>query len=70
MKNTSQYLYVVDTRICGIPCLAGITYYDDAEVEFEILDRKGYKAAWLERKMTKKDEKNVLNDIKEHGNHD
>lgn len=33
-----------------------VDYYGYTEVEdVEILDRKGYKAAWLERKMTKKD---------------
>jgi hypothetical protein len=27
-------------------------YYGYTECEFEVLDRKGYKAAWLERKLT------------------
>ena len=30
-------------------------YYGCTEIEFEVYDRKGYKAAWLERKMTDDD---------------
>lgn len=30
-------------------------YYGYTECEFDVLDRKGYKAAWLERKMTSKE---------------
>ena len=30
-------------------------YYGHTEIEFDILDRKGYKAAWLEKKMTQED---------------
>lgn len=30
-------------------------YYGYTDIEFVILDSKGYPAAWLERKMTKED---------------
>ncbi len=30
-------------------------YYGYSEAEWEVLDRKGYKAAWLEKKLTKSD---------------
>ena len=29
-----------------------LDYYGYIEVEFNVLDRKGYKAPWLERKLT------------------
>lgn len=32
-----------------------LDYYGYHEIEFEVLDRKGYKASWLERKMTEDD---------------
>jgi len=30
-------------------------YYGCTEIEFDVYDRKGYKAAWLEKKMTADD---------------
>jgi hypothetical protein len=32
-----------------------VDYYGYADYEYDVLDRKGYSAAWLERKMTVKD---------------
>jgi hypothetical protein len=32
-----------------------VDYYGYVECEYDVLDRKGYPAAWLERKMTEKD---------------
>lgn len=51
-------------KVCGIPCHALVTDYHEgwdgnyweppeyAEVEFELYDRKGYRAGWLEAKMS------------------
>jgi hypothetical protein len=74
MKN--YYMAELETRICGIPCIIGVTsYYEDAgswdcppdsDCEYEILDRKGYPAAWLERKMTAKDEDNLYQEVCEY----
>lgn len=36
-------------------CFSDLDYYGYTEAEFEILDRKGRKAEWLERKMTEHD---------------
>jgi len=33
------------------------------DVEFEIYDRKGYRAKWLENKMTAKDEERIVNEL-------
>lgn len=38
---------------------------EDPELEFDLFDRKGYKAAWLERKMTEKDADRIIEDIYE-----
>jgi len=62
---------IFDSRIAGIPCQIEITHYtpaerkivtcttidppDPGELEWQVLDRKGYPAAWLEAKMTRDD---------------
>lgn len=34
-------------------------YYGYTEIEFEVYDRKGYRAKWLERKMTNEDVREI-----------
>lgn len=66
-----KYELVFDTRIAGIPCQIGVTYfhyqppwrgsaqtcdsdwdyYGYTELEYDVLDRRGRPAAWLEKKM-------------------
>ena len=41
-------------------------YYGYSEAEWEVLDRKGYKAAWLERKLTKSDINRIEAEIAEY----
>lgn len=41
-------------------------YYGYNEAEWEVLDRKGYKAAWLEKKLTKSDIVRIEAEIAEH----
>lgn len=72
-KSKVHYIAEMDARICGIPCIIGVTHFHeesaswdcpgDIEVEFDILDRKGYPAAWLERKMTLKDETKLYDEV-------
>lgn len=38
-------------------------YYGGTECEFEVLDRKGYKAAWLERKLSDRDVERIEDEI-------
>lgn len=38
-------------------------YYGYTEMDWEILDRKGYKADWLQRKLTKEDESRIEQEI-------
>ena len=66
---------IFDSHIAGIPCQIEVTTYrpperkivtcttidppDPGEVEYEVLDRKGYPAEWLARKMTREDEQRI-----------
>ena len=43
-------------------------YYGYSEAEWEVLDRKGYKAAWLERKLTASDHDRINAEIDQHFN--
>ena len=49
--------YIIDYRIAGIPCQVRVDSieYDSIdntyEIEYSILDRKGYSAAWLGKKV-------------------
>lgn len=63
---------MMHTTIAGIPCQVAITHYEPydpgnwheppsgGEIEFEVYDRKGYRAAWLERKVTEDDEVRIF----------
>ena len=58
---------IFESQIAGIPCQIEVTrvykgypqtrYQPEElpEIEFSVLDRKGYAADWLERKMTQDD---------------
>jgi hypothetical protein len=70
---------MIETRISGIPCLIEVTvfshyagrdtwgsdwdYNGGTEVEFEVCDRRGRPAPWLERKMTNKDYDRIVGEI-------
>lgn len=43
-------------------------YYGYREAEWEVLDRKGYKAAWLERKLTARDHDRINAEIDQYFN--
>ena len=61
-----------DSHVAGIPCQINVTLltesipatWDDPECggdfEFEVLDRKGYRAKWLEKKLTPADEQRIF----------
>lgn len=44
-----------EMRVRGIPVGVKITGYDDEEIDFMLVDRKGYRARWLEDKCTDSD---------------
>ena len=43
-----------------------VDYHGYAEVEFELIDRKGYPAKWLEKMMTPADIERIDNEIIDH----
>lgn len=77
----AKYMGDFYTRVAGIPCQVYVTWYqagtnylihsaslepnDPEEFEFSLLDRKGYPAQWLERKLTEDDEIRILEEYKD-----
>ena len=63
---------MMNTSIAGIPCLVDVTHYQPAdsgsffeppsgpEIEYEVYDRKGYRANWLMAKITDADDRAIL----------
>ena len=59
--------YDFESTVAGIPCKVRVTYAtkyvpaswdspeESGEFEFDLLDRKGYRAKWLEKKVTEND---------------
>lgn len=43
-----------------------LDYYGYTEFEFEVYDRKGYRARWLENKMTDKDIQHITEVVNRH----
>lgn len=79
MRHTNNF--TIESRIQGIPCLIEILsffkcapcrwadnpdeYYGYTDVEYTVLDRKGYTADWLARKMSKEDQWKIEAEIEE-----
>ena len=84
----NNYIAEIEHRVCGIPCIVGVTDYEGytpAYISgppencypaeggyggFEILDRKGYRAKWLEKKLTARDEDAIQELIYDHMEND
>lgn len=81
-----SYIAEIESRVAGIPCLIGVTYFESVagsysyhaasdwdyhgytECEFEVLDRRGRKAPWLERKLSDEDTSRIESEITQHLN--
>ena len=69
MKQAANF----ETTVAGIPCGVVVTYYfidhgDDGEYverDWFLVDRKGYKANWLESKLTEQEERRISYEIDE-----
>lgn len=61
MAKIIDNMNYVSTRIAGIPCLIDISGQ-----EWEVCDRRGYRAWWLERKLTPADEDRINEEICAH----
>lgn len=76
----SDYAFVFESQVAGIPCQIGVTeYYEGSfsynaasdwdyygNCDWEVLDRKGYLANWLAKKLTDKDRTRINNEIDEY----
>lgn len=83
-ESLSQYVTTIESNVCGIPCIVGVTefnkvkgksnadnpddYYGYTTCEFDILDRKGYYAKWLSNKMTDKIKERIQSEIEQYFN--
>jgi hypothetical protein len=73
MKPETKFIYRMDYRVKGIPCIIAVSYfhcqprwkggahtcdsdwdyYGYTDIDYEVLDRRGHKAPWLERMIDK-----------------
>lgn len=63
----TNYISTYNYKLHGIPCQVAVKFYEPAEddvdycagfaaqFDWDLLDRKGYRAAWLEKKATPED---------------
>ena len=64
-----NYIAEIESNVEGIPCLIGIIGYDGSigedsgYSEWDVLDRKGYGAAWLARKLDANDRARIEDQI-------
>ncbi len=77
MAKVTNALHITNTTISGIPCQVALLsyystkgnssadndydYYGYEEAEWVVLDRKGYEAPWLARKLTEYDNERIEN---------
>lgn len=76
----SDYQFVIESNVAGIPCKIGVieyfpgsyNYNASSDVDYygacdwEVLDRKGYAANWLAKKLTSEDESRICDEISEY----
>ncbi len=70
--------YDFESSVSGIPCKVKVTYAtpyipeswngpaEGGDFEFELLDRRGYPAKWLEKKLTPKDVERLEKEYEEY----
>ena len=70
--------YDFESHVQGIPCKVKVTYTtpyipeswngpaEGGDFEFELLDRRGYPAKWLEKKLTPKDVERLEKEYEEY----
>ena len=63
---------MIRTKIAGIPCQIKVTSFAKElsmwgnwvyEIDFSVYDGRGYKAAWLERKLTETERERIEKEI-------
>ena len=63
LVEVTTFVFVKPWKGSPHTCPSSDDYYGYTEIEYDVLDRKGYRANWLERKMTAKDVERVKEDI-------
>lgn len=63
--NVTAFTRVSPWKGSAHTCPSSCDYYGYSEIEFDVYDRKGYRARWLERKMTLADKKRIESEILE-----
>lgn len=72
MKFTQNSIADIPTTVNGIPCIAAVLEYDMGDddegtlcgrMNWVICDRKGYKADWLEKKMSHREKNRISNEV-------
>jgi len=66
--QVTTYTNVKGSRSYNAP--SDLDYYGYCEVEFDVLDRRGYRAPWLEKKMTEDDYDRIREEIKQYMSED
>ena len=69
MKHEATF----ETTVAGIPCGVVVTHYeidraddgDFVECDWFLVDTKGYRANWLEKKVTRQEERRIAYEIDE-----
>ena len=51
-----------------LSCDSDIDWYGDEEIYYSVLDRKGYPAPWLEKKVTDSEDENIKEAIRNYFN--
>ena len=65
-----SYLAEIETRVAGIPCIIGVESYHldnwnhwETDIQYVICDRRGRPAPWLDSKVTRDIESNIVETI-------
>ena len=64
LAEVTTFLHVKPWKGSPHNCPSSDDYYGYTEIEYDILDRKGYRAKWLERKITDRDVERIKEDIR------
>lgn len=64
LVEVTTFIHVKPWKGSPYTCPSSDDYYGYTEIEYDVLDRKGYRAKWLERKMTDRDVERVKEDIR------
>lgn len=64
--HIDHYLHVPPFRGPAIACQSDLDFYGYTDIEYTILDRKGYPAKWLKKKLTSSDDDRIQEEISTH----